>query len=667
MRLPRTLLPALLLAAVAVAAAPARAQAPAETIVILDMSGSMWGRIGEETKLEISRTAVRGMFSRFPAGSRVGLMAYGHRRAGDCRDIQMLLPPGAANEASVGETLGRLVARGRTPLTESVREAARTLRVAERGGTIILVTDGIETCGGDPCALAAELEAANAGFTAHVVGFDLRSPQERARVACIADRTGGMFVAADDAASLADALGRTAEARPAPPPAAPPRTTGLRATQGPGGPDLAGATFTVLREGGETPVHEGPATRLPLAPGRYVVTASTEDRIGSVTAEVTAQGPAEIVVPLADALPRATVRPAAASIGATEVLAIAWEGPNEPGDYLVFAPVGPNAQEQETRHYARTADGSPARLRAPATAGAYEVRYVLARVGRTIGRAAVTVTPVTARLAAAPEAPAGSAVEVTWTGPRAPGSWIGIVPRGAAASDYLSGGYANVEDAQSPLPLTAPAATGAYEIRFVEGVDGTVLASIPLRVTEAQASLEAPESAMAGSTVTVRHTPATAPSGSFVAVVPPGAAPGAYIGSAYFSIDGGQGVLHLPGTPGAYEVRFVLMAAGSESVVARRPIALTAPQATLEAPDTVAPGATLAVRYTGPRGSGDYVTIVPPDAAPDRYEGYFSTEAEGSEGSLSAPDAPGTYELRYVMMAPGSENTVIARRPITVR
>lgn len=89
MRLPRTLLPALLLAAFA--ATPARAQAPAETIVILDMSGSMWGRIGEETKLEIARTAVRGMFSRFPQGSRVGLMAYGHRRAGDCRDIQLLL------------------------------------------------------------------------------------------------------------------------------------------------------------------------------------------------------------------------------------------------------------------------------------------------------------------------------------------------------------------------------------------------------------------------------------------------------------------------------------------------------------------------------------------------------------------------------------------------
>lgn len=657
------LLSAILLAGLL--ALPARAQTPPETIVILDMSGSMWGRIGEETKLEIARTAVRGMFSRFPSGSRVGLMAYGHRRAGDCRDIEMLRPPGPVDEAAVGETLGRLTARGRTPLTDSVREAARALRVQERGGTIILVTDGIETCGGDPCALAAELEAANAGFTAHVVGFDLRSPQERARVACIAQRTGGMFVAADSAAELADALGRTAQARPAPTQAAPPRGTGLRATQGQGGPDLPDASFTVLREGEETPVHEGPAARLPLAPGRYVVTASTEDRIGSVTAEVTARGPAEIVVPLADALPRATLRPASASIGATEVLEVAWDGPNERGDYLVFAPTGSNAAEPETRHYAWTADGSPARLRAPATAGAYEVRYVLARVGRPIGRASVSVTPVTATLAAAAEAPAGSQVEIRWTGPRAPGSWIGIAEPGSEAGGHVGNAYAWIEGAESPLRITAPGAPGDYEIRFVEGVDGTVLARAPLRVTEARATIEAPTTAMAGSSIALRYTPGEAADGSFIAVVPPEAEATAYV--AYINIDGGEGLLRLPGTPGRYELRFVLNAPGGAQVIARRPIALSPAAATLEAPASAAPGAPVAIRFTGPRGSGDFVTIVRPDAEAGHYEGWFGMEPDATSGEIAAPAEPGDYEIRYVMAAPGSDATVIARRPIGIR
>src|SRR5512135_2837670 len=118
------LLPLLALLAAALGSAPTRAQPAGETIVILDLSGSMWGRIGQETKLDIAREAVRGMFSRFPADSRVGLMAFGHRQARACNDIEMLVPPGPVDQAAVDGVLGRLTARGRTPLTDSVREAA---------------------------------------------------------------------------------------------------------------------------------------------------------------------------------------------------------------------------------------------------------------------------------------------------------------------------------------------------------------------------------------------------------------------------------------------------------------------------------------------------------------------------------------------------------------
>jgi Ca-activated chloride channel family protein len=653
------------------AAPPARSQpAPpaAETIVILDMSGSMWGRIGDQTKLEIAREAVRGMFSRFPAGSRVGLMAYGHRRAGQCSDIEMLFEPGPVNPEAAGQALDRLTARGRTPLTDSVRQAAAALRLRERGGTVILVTDGIETCDGDPCALAAELEAANAAFTAHVVGFDLRTPSERARVACIAERTGGLFVPAANADELAGALARTSEARPAPTaPVAPPRGVGLRATQGPGGPTLADASFTVLREGEETPVHEGPAARLPLAPGRYVVTGSTADRIGAVTVEVTATPPAEIVVPLSDALPRATVSPAQNSAEATTTVAVAWTGPNEPGDYLVIVPVGPGQEEPETRHYGWTRDGTPASLRVPATAGTYEVRYILARAGRPIGRAPLTVTPVSATLDAPAGAMAGGNVVVQWTGPRAPGSWIGIVPADAPPGAFINGGFAYLEDAASPLSLTAPAAPGAFEIRFVEGVDGTVLASRPLTVTPATATLAGPEAGMAGSPVTIRFTPAQAPQGSFIAIVAPEGDASAYIQGSWAYAEGEEVVIQFPATAGAYELRYVLVAPGSSEVLVRRPITATPAAATLEAPGTAAAGATITVGFTGPRGSGDYIAIAAVGAPGDQYIGYFSVTAEATEGELAMPDASGPFELRYVMGGAEPQDAVIARRPITVQ
>lgn len=651
-------------AALALAATPAAAQpatAP-ETLVILDMSDSMWGRIGDQTKLEIARGAVREMFTRFPAGSRVGLMAYGHRRAGDCADIETLIPPGPVDEAQLEATLARITARGRTPLTESVRQAARELRVAERGGTIILVTDGIETCGGDPCALAAELEAANAAFTAHVVGFDLRTPAERARVACIAERTGGLFVPAGNAAELADALARTAEARPAPPAAAPPRLTGLAATLGQGGPLVPNAAFTVLREGEETPLHDGPSARLALAPGRYVVTGSTEDRIGAVTVEIGDRAPDQIVVPLADALPRATVTPERTEVVATELLPVAFQGPNEEGDYLVVAPIG--GEEPETRHYAWARDGSPAQLRAPGVPGAYEVRYVLSRAGRVIGRAAVTVTPANATLAAGAEAPAGSPVAVRWTGPRAPGSWIGIAPQGSAPGEHVT--YAWVEGAESPLTLTAPGAVGAYEIRFVEGTDGTVLASIPLRVTEARATLDAPADAMAGSMVPVGYTPTAAADGSFVAIVAPDAPDGDFAAWARL-VEEGRSLVHAPGNPGRYEVRHVLNAPGGAQVLARQPITLTPAAATLTAPDAAQRGEALTVRFTGPRGSGDFVTIVPVGAADDAYESWMGTDGDATEWEVAAPAAPGAYEIRYVLRAEREGGQVLVRRTLTVR
>jgi len=639
-----------------------------ETIVILDMSASMWGRIGDKPKLEIAREAVRSMFSRFPATSRVGLMAYGHRQAGQCSDIQMLFPPGLVNATVASGALDRLTARGKTPLTEAVRQAAAALRSREQGGTIILVTDGIETCGGDPCALAAELEATNASFTAHVVGFDLRTPSERARVACIAERTGGLFVPAANAEELAGALARTAEPRTASmTPVTPPRGIGLRATQGSGGPTVADASFTVLREGEETPVHEGSAILLPLKPGRYIVTATTNLSIGTVTVSVTATAPAEIVVPLTGELPRATVTPAQGSAQATGTIMVEWTGPNEPDDYLVIAPTARGQDEPETRHYGWTRDGTPQALRMPATAGAYEVRYVLARAGRPIARAALTVTPVTATIDATAEITAGGLVSVQWTGPNAPASWIGIVPVGAAPGEYINGAFVYVEEAATPLSLTAPATPGRYEIRFVEGVDGTVLTTRPLNVTAATATISGPDSGMSGSPVTIAFSPANAPQGSFISIIQPATDASAYIHGSWANVDGETVTIQLPVTPGTYEMRYVLVAPGKAEVLARRPIIATPPVGSLDAPDVAAVGASISVRFTGPRGRSDYITVVAPGAAGDKYTTYFTVTGDETDGQLTMPTVPGAYELRYVMGQADADQAVIARRPIVVR
>lgn len=207
---------ALLLSAPAAAAS----EQPA-TVLVLDASGSMWGRIGDRTKIEIARDAVATMLDRWDGETDLGLVVYGHRRKGDCDDIELLQPPAPLDAVALRTRIDAVQPKGMTPIAESVRRAAAALRSTERKATVILVSDGEETCGADPCALGAELEAGGVDFTAHVIGFDLdeRAPA-REQLACVAHATGGLFLDAADAAQLDVALRRAAETdvEPAPPP-----------------------------------------------------------------------------------------------------------------------------------------------------------------------------------------------------------------------------------------------------------------------------------------------------------------------------------------------------------------------------------------------------------------------------------------------------------------
>lgn len=178
------------------------AAATAETILVFDASNSMWGQIDGRAKVDIARDAVQRLTQTWPSSRPLGLTAYGHRREGDCTDIQALRSPGPLGAGFI-EDVNALTPRGKTPLTDAVAQAAESLLSSESGEpSIILFTDGIETCGGDLCALADRLERANVNFTAHVVGFDLTTAAERASVACLADRTGGLFLAPENADEL---------------------------------------------------------------------------------------------------------------------------------------------------------------------------------------------------------------------------------------------------------------------------------------------------------------------------------------------------------------------------------------------------------------------------------------------------------------------------------
>lgn len=196
-------------------ALPARAQeqAAAKLVLILDASGSMWGQINGENKIVIARRAVKEVVGGLAYDTEVALLAYGHRRKADCEDIETLVPFGPIDKQALGESIDALNPKGKTPITAAVQQAFDLLRSQHGSATIVLVSDGLETCGGDPCQLVRETRQAGLKFVMHVIGFDV-GEEDVSQLECAAQTGGGLYFNAKDAGELASALGYTVTAPP---------------------------------------------------------------------------------------------------------------------------------------------------------------------------------------------------------------------------------------------------------------------------------------------------------------------------------------------------------------------------------------------------------------------------------------------------------------------
>ncbi|TPI68692.1 VWA domain-containing protein [Mesorhizobium sp. B2-8-9] len=214
-----------------------------KVIIILDASGSMWAQIDGKPKLEIARESLRTVLQSVPADDEIGFMAYGHRTKGSCDDIELIVPPQAGSASAISSAADSMKFLGKTPLTAAVKQAAEALKYTEDKATVVLITDGLETCGGDPCALGKELKESGVDFTADVVGFGLTADEGK-QIACLAENTGGKYIQASDEKALQEALVETVTA-PAPTPAPSPAPA-----PEPAKPEFNFTPSVVMAEGG---------------------------------------------------------------------------------------------------------------------------------------------------------------------------------------------------------------------------------------------------------------------------------------------------------------------------------------------------------------------------------------------------------------------------------
>lgn len=192
---------------------------PSQTInveLILDVSGSMAQVIETgETRMDAAKRVIREVIGAIPEqeGINVGLRIYGFGgddteagRAESCQSSELVAPISCVDKELLLAEIQSLQPTGWTPLALSLERAREDFQAGENvTNAAVLITDGLETCDGDPCEVATALNTSDIRLITHVVGFAL-VPEEQAILGCIAEGGGGMLLGAANASELSTAL-----------------------------------------------------------------------------------------------------------------------------------------------------------------------------------------------------------------------------------------------------------------------------------------------------------------------------------------------------------------------------------------------------------------------------------------------------------------------------
>lgn len=186
---------------------------PGALELVVDSSGSMAGPDPSGgTKIDAARRALAGVLGVLPEASLVGVRTYGGQyadRERGCTDTRLVVPVGPLARSTATAALASLRPVGYTPLASSLRAAVADLPT-DRPRTVVLVSDGEETCGGDPCAVARELAGQGVGLTVDTVGYGVDT-RTRDQLRCVAAAAGGDYTEAPDGQALTVGLARVAD------------------------------------------------------------------------------------------------------------------------------------------------------------------------------------------------------------------------------------------------------------------------------------------------------------------------------------------------------------------------------------------------------------------------------------------------------------------------
>jgi Ca-activated chloride channel family protein len=640
----------LLLAAVMASAGAAAAQPRVE--VILDGSQEMWLPLdARRPRFVAARMALdswlleRSGDDDFQLGLRLvsgGLPFIEH---GGCDDTTLVFPPGPPDAAAWRAALDAVRPAGARPLLLAVAAAATDLGASEDPRRIVLVTGGEESCFGDERAAVAALAS---GVELRVVGVGLADDAVTRFGAVAATRN------TTSTATLLAALRWAVEDLS-------PAAGGNAAVQ----IRLAGAQ----RDAAATLVNEITAERRDLtrsgdfvvgavAPGVYALELAAPD--GEVTRidgiAVSAGDGLELDLELPPPFPTdLEVIPDRPLAGAP---VFAGFGGVASGPYWVSLAAGDEPAPAWVDIASTVGPEDLVELRVPDEPGPLELRLhepLAAGASRVVTRVSFKSIAPEVTLALPEEVRPFEPLPAAWTGPDHPGDHLSLVRAGGPSTAHAS---CSPTALGSPAALVAPGEEGAWEVRYLSGLEGRTLASASVTVTAIIVTLTAPSEIAAGRRFEVDWEGPAAPA-DFLALATEAAGDGDYL-SLHLASKGSPARFVAPWELGSYEIRYV---EGDGNRVRRRTtVSVVTTPVSLKAPRRVRAGTRFDLRWTGPNRPGDYLAVAVRGAGPLDHEDWAYTAA-GSPASLAAPFAAGEYELRYVS---GNTHEILAAIPITV-
>ncbi|MGP9039875.1 VWA domain-containing protein [Cytobacillus kochii] len=186
--------------------------------IVLDSSGSMANYMGSKTRMDLAKESIKEFASTLPENVHLSLRVYGHKGTGSdsdkkmsCEANELVYTSSSYNESELTTSLNSFKPAGWTPLAQSILEAKKDLKEftsEEYKNIVYIVSDGIETCDGDPVKAAKELKDSGISPVVNVIGFDLANKDEQ-QLKDLASAADGNYINVKNQNQLDNELGKT--------------------------------------------------------------------------------------------------------------------------------------------------------------------------------------------------------------------------------------------------------------------------------------------------------------------------------------------------------------------------------------------------------------------------------------------------------------------------